>query len=384
MRMLKTTLFLLLVFQSIFSSAILYAKQKITVDLSQSDQQVWQRQQVLITLTVQTDDPFSRLEVDDFSEKGFSIIPFELQRTESNQQTTLTLKWVIFPFVSGKHSIELPRIRYRPNSGRIQTLQLKPLPLQVRKLPIYVPPTMPVGEIILQSKWDESWLVSTKSLLEWQVTMQGKQLAKQTMPPLTRQLSSNKSLEILPLQTTNEMIKSDQGFTHLRNYTIPLKAIKTGLLNLPTLEVQYFEPIAGKLQTAQLSPPFVLSINKWLLRAIGILLLIAVVLLLFFITKMIATSLRKSAKIKQALHQLKQATTYEEVRDALNQLALAKGWENNLSLSQFIDLWQEQSRDKGLLTDAIKTLQSQQFSPTDNNKIKDTAQMLWKALTAMS
>ena len=383
MSMLKITLVLLIILQQILSTSIVHAKQKITVSLTQSAQQVWQRQQVLITLKVQTDDPFSRLEVDDFSKQGFSITPFEQQRTELNQQTTLTLIWAVFPFVSGQHTIELPRIRYRPNSGRIQTLKLQDLSLQIRKLPIYVPPTMPVGKISLQSKWGESWLVTTKNLLEWQITLIGKQLAKQTMPPLSRQLVSNKSFEILPLQTINKALQSEDGITHQRSYTIPLKAIKNGLLNLPTLEVQYFEPTTGTLQTTRLSPPFVLSINKLILGILLSLILIAAVVLLFYVIKVLKHSLKKSAKRKLALQQLKQATSYSQIKNALNQLALAKGWEENLSLLQFTHHWEGKSRNT-LLTDTINTLQSQQFSKASNKEIKNIAQKLWKILIEKS
>ena len=82
-RLLLATLFIVL----FLTAPLVNAKSTPTIKLSQSAEQVWQRQQVLITLTVITDDPFARLEFDSFSHEGFSINPFELQRlSQINKQ----------------------------------------------------------------------------------------------------------------------------------------------------------------------------------------------------------------------------------------------------------------------------------------------------------
>jgi len=228
------------------------AKDLPTIELSQSAQQVWQRQQVLITLVVKSTDPFARLETEPFKQKGFSIIPFDLQRVESSKQTLLTLKWAVFPFIAGKQTLNLPRVRYRPNSGRMQTLNLNAVNLNVRRLPLYVSPTMPVGKITLKNIWNEGWFVTSQNLLEWQITEIGKQVAKQFIPPLTRQLNSTDAVDILPLQKSDKILKTDTGISYQRHYTVPLKARHSGFISLPEINIQYFEPVSGKLEKAHL------------------------------------------------------------------------------------------------------------------------------------
>lgn len=372
--------YLTIVLLTFFLSNFVSAQEMPIVTLKQSAQQVWQRQQVLITLEVNTNDPFSRLEIDDFQQKGFSIIPYELQRTETKESTQLVIKWVIFPFVAGTQNLELPRVRYRPNSGRIKILDLKELSIQVRRLPVYVPPTMPVGKINLQSTWSESWLTTTNNLLEWQIMLDGIGVAKQTMPPVTRQIMSTDSLQILPIQSFQKAPKTERGITNKLHYKIPLKATKSGKLALPKVEIQYFEPLSGKLQMASLSPPFVLSLNKWLLWLIALLILFVAVVLFILLVYFLKQALRKSALRKNILNQLSQATNYQQVRDALNQLALTHGWGKNMSLSKFLLMWELKFGKSHGLTEAISALQAQKFSLNEISEIKSISQDLIKII----
>ncbi len=347
---------------SILSSSIVSAEKPISVKLSQSSQQVWQRQQVLITLEVVTDDPFSRLEVDIFSQNGFSVTAFDLQRIESNKHTTLTIKWAVFPFIAGKQALKLPRVRYRPNSGRMQTLALKALPLNVRRLPLYVPPTMPVGKISLKNSWEKGWLVITHNLLEWQVTVKGKGVAKQFMPPLSRQLESTDAIEILPLQKSDKTIKTVTDLTHQRHYIIPLKVRSNGFVNLPKIEIQYFEPISGKLAKTHLSPPFVIALNRWLLGFIFLLFVALLSVFLFMLVTKIKHVFNKQKKQKQAIRQLSQATNYQQIRAALNQYALVKGWGENVALKTLPMLKAQGGVTSVLLEETINKLLAIQFS----------------------
>lgn len=360
-----------------FTAPLVNAKSTPTIKLSQSAEQVWQRQQVLITLTVITDDPFARLEVDSFSQEGFSITPFELQRIESDKQTTLTLKWAVFAFVAGKHALKLPRVRYRPNRGRMQTLALKTLALKVRRLPLYVSPTMPVGKISLASNWKEGWLVTTDSLLEWQIILEGKGVTKQFMPPLSRQIISTQSVDVLPIKRTQEVSKLEQGINQKRHYLIPIKALKSGVLNLPEIKVQYFEPTTGKLQKTLLTPPFVLALNKWLLGSTLFLFTLFLIYITYIGIKKISKLLSKRKKLAEALQQLSQATNYQQIRNALNQYSQAKGWGENLVLEKMSVLCEQQAGGVVDFKNEIIKLQALQFSQlshrqkSDLQKIKD-------------
>ena len=366
----------------LLSANAVNAKEKIKIKLKQSAQHVWQREQVLLTLEIKTDDPFSRLEVQNFQQKGFSIIPFKQQRLEKKDHTLLSITWALFPFVAGEHILELPRVRYRPNRGRIQTLELQEPSIQVRRLPVYVPPTMPVGEISLKNSWDDGWLVGTNNLLEWKVRLEGNAVAKQTMPPITRQLVSTDSLQFFPVQNTLESVKSGGGVKYQQHYKVPLKPLNNGLVELPDITVQYFDPQKGKLQSASLVIPRVVALSNWLIWLIGFVLLVIASLLAIYLFNVVKTITIRASKKKQALKLLASSENYHDIRNSINQLSKAYGWDENLSLSNFISLWEKEVRHapSSELHQIMNKLQADEFSSTEklveNSGIKQLVEKL--------
>ena len=251
------------------------------VKVTLSSNQVWQRQQVILTIEIKTQDPFARLESGPFQQEGFSITPLSItnnSKKKKEQETntksyTLTKKWAIHAFIPSTSPLKLPRIRYRPNRGRIKTLNIPNPMLKVRALPLYVPPTMPVGEISLsqsslsQNKKNKALanhIITPNNLYQWTITVTGKAVARQNMPPISRQLISTESYEILPTQRSQKTIETTQGLTQVNQYTIPIKATQSGIPTLPKIEVQYFDPASGKLVKAQLDPPLLIVLNKYL------------------------------------------------------------------------------------------------------------------------
>jgi len=354
------------------------AKERPQLTLTQSAETVWQRQQVLITLEVKTDDPFSRLEVDLFEQKGLSIVPYEQQRIENKDHVLLTMKWAIFSFIPGKQTLQLPEVVYRPNGGRKIKLDLQALSLQVKRLPVYVSPTMPVGKITLKNEWYESWLVTPNNLLSWKIQVEGEGVAQQTMPPISRQITNNKSLQFLPTKKDREIRLLDKGITNQFSYHIPLKANKSGMLDFPAIKVQYFEPVSGKLQTTKLSPPLVLSLNKWLLGIIIVLLFLGILILFFVLFKIFKQLYVKSIQRKKALKQLTEANSYLQIREAINQISLSHDWDDNLSLSMFLAHWERKFGKSSPLEKTIEQLQAQQFSAFGSQSIKEISKSLHK------
>jgi len=335
---------------------------KPEVSLKQSAQHVWQRQQALITLEVLTDDPFSRLEVEEFQQKGFSIRAFPLKRVEAKTTTRLILKWLVFPFMAGKQVLKLPEIVYRPNRGRKQKLSLDDIEIQVRQLPIYVSPTMAVGKIQLKSIWENTWFINTQALTEWQIQVIGTNVTNQTMPPIKRQILSNKSLKIFPIQATSKVLQTESGIINQRTYKIPFKALENGKLNLPVVEIQYFEPESGKLQNTKIKPPFVVALNQGLF---WFLFLIAVLISLFVFIKLLLLLINflvKSSREKQAIKLLNKAQSYSQLRSAVIQLSAVEGWSDNLSLPKFLQQWETKFGKAPRLEEKLEKLQRQYFS----------------------
>jgi len=335
---------------------------------------VWQREQVIVRVGPKTNDPFARLEVDTFTQHGLSIISQVQERSEKMQESSYTLskQWIVFPFIAGEHRLQLPRIRYRPNRGRIQTLSIPEATLTVKHLPIYVPPTMPVGKISLNGIWDEGILVTNKTLQQWQISVTGEGVAEQTLHPISHQLVSTKNYAIFPARTTQKMLQTQRGITYQRTYTIPFKANKNGRLALPVISVQYFDPASGKLRKTQLEPPFIIALNSWLQWLIALAILAPGITLIITISQKTKLWASRYAQHKKARQLLKNANTYEQAREALKLLSVSQGWKENITLTEFISLWKQNHNSKAKEPEAaIQQLQAYKFSSSRNeNEIR--------------
>jgi len=349
------------------------ADEKPEVKLSLSKNNIWQREQTFLTLEVISKDMLSRLDKEEFKQNGLSITPYNLDKVERNNKLHLILKWKIFSSLAKDQALALPRIRYRPNSGRPIKLELPELLLKVKPLPIYIPPTMPVGKIKLHSEWKNGLIIPTRKIVEWNIKVNSSQVAPQTLPAISRLLRSSESLQILPVKRFPESSKTQR-------YQIPVKAVSMGKLDLPKIEVRYFDPGTGRLKKATLNKPFVVVLNQWLLWLIAALL---IGLLLFFVVKItpwLQQLLKKHRLKKQALQLLKQAKNYPQIRGALGKYAVAKDWGMNMTLDSFMQNYRKNNSNEKNIEILINKLQKYQFAAEKKESIDRIGRDLYVAL----
>ena len=365
----------------------------LQIKISLSKEKVWQREQVTISLTIITKDTLARLASDDFEQNGFSIITLDQEGVEKEGKLHIKKEWIVYPFLAGEQLIKLPRIRYRPNSGRPITLELPQKILTVLRLPIYVSPTMPVGKIELESDWKHGRVIAANTLYQWQISAKVKQVAPQTMPAISRLLRSSESLQVLPIKTkilTSEALISDNDMVSSRTegdvfkqiiYQVPIKAIGFGQLELPEVAIQYFDPNSGKLKKTRLKYPYILVINQWLIGLAVIALLTGCI---FIIRKTLpnlqALNLKRKLK-REALSSLASANNYQEIRNALYLYAKAMGWGENITLDQFAQNLNIKPFHKEIGT-IIEKLRGAEFSLNDkyDQEVKKQASALYTLL----
>ena len=350
---------------------------QLQVNLSLSKETVWQREQVIVTLEVITNDTFARLDSDEFEQNGLTIIPSNQKGTETKNELKIVKQWTIFPFLAGDQVIALPRIRYRPNSGRPITLELPQKILSVLKLPIYVAPTMPVGKVELESKWENGSVISTNTLYEWNIIAKATRVAPQTLPAISKLLRSSESLNILPFKKSIET----RGGVLNSVYRIPFKVSSLGSLALPDIKVQYFEPESGKLEKVVLKQPFVFVISPWLIWSIVIVLFIGFIFVILRVFPYLQMLISKHKIRKDALNALANARDYQEIRSALSLYTKAMGWGENITLDQIafnIGVKQLKSDVESI----IEKLRGSEFSSEGRDKleIKKQASALHKLL----
>ncbi len=301
----------------------------------------WERQQVLFEVVISTPDLFATLLMENIVKTpGFEMVklPATRQRitaADGDKSSVLRIGWAIFPLLPGEHSITLPAIQYKL-SGRIQrTYFLPSLGLNVRALPPYVPPTMPVANVDISSSINAPFLLNTNSLFYWKISLKSTALMPYWLPPVLQQIKSSDQVNVVQIDSKRTMQPNMSGVNGQVIYHVPFKPNRSGLLNLPDLRLQTFDANSGRLITVTHFGQrfFVLStVWRWVLSSV-------VVLLLYWLTTHLAkrwnNMRQRNIKHKYALQKLQHAQNTDALRAAIKLLGEAEGLPLNLSLSKW-------------------------------------------------
>ena len=314
------------------------------VSVNVSQQQPWQRQQVLVTLSVTTPERFASLQAEAITGlAGFEVVllPATRERIESEgADTQLSIGWALFPLLAGSQTIDLPVISYRLGGREQRHYFLPPLQLDVQALPPYVPPTLPVGEVSIVSEPVNGELQPGKLKL-WNVSLQGPGVPAHWLPPLLNQIQTDESIQFLPAELARSTKPDLSGVHGEVMYQIPFKPLRSGFLQLPEFHLQYFDPITGRLMTVTHQPhqPLVLGLAWRVLFSVVSLVLLAVCG--WWLLKLTRTWFVRRGHYRQAAIQIAKAKDAQQLRAALQALAAAEGWGKNLTLHDWAEAWRK-------------------------------------------
>ncbi len=378
--------FLLLFLLLIFGNAQADDSLQWKVEAKLSSSNVWQRQQVILSVEATTTDEFARLETQALDLSDFEVIelPYTALKSETEKnKRTIKVGWILFPLVAGRYEIELPKIYYRPSSGQRKKLKFPIKILNIKALPSYVPPTMPVGKVVIENSLDAGKygrLHTTKTLTNWNIKVITNDVLPQTIPPVLNQIKKNSALEVLPETIKQITTKNFSGLKNSTHYQLPIKALKSGRLSLPELSIQFFDPQDNTLKKALSKSPIHWALNPYLQLFLAIVAFIIILLALFKAYKKINNYLKKQQNIRHAKNKIQQAKNTTELRDALQHYAQANGWQENTTLEQWLDNWQSQNRENNKIASVLEHLQSVQFEERSSYGIDDVKAGLSKSL----
>jgi hypothetical protein len=327
------------------SNAIIHGKPLI-VDLNVSAQQVWQRQQLLVTVEVQSPDRFFNIEAQPFNSGSFEVRPFVMNRetletdasaADSGYGSRIRAGWAVFPLLSGDFTLELPMIRYLTGGKINRRFFLPRITVRVRELPAYIPPNMPVAKVSVASEFMTNGWLRTGHMAYWNITLDADGTLAYWLPPVLHHIQSSNQVEYLPAKSWPS-VYIDAGGTHARVvHQVPFKPQSIGNVDLPQLKIQYFDPDTGRIETVyhQTPPPF-----AWNTTVFAVVLLL-MMFLLFKGRKRIAQKYQRITQKRTAIRALEEANTPQRILIALRQLAVAEGWPANLTVSDFLRLWKQ-------------------------------------------
>lgn len=340
----------------------------LTVTPKISTTRPWVREQVLVMLEVITPDRFASLAIEPQPLPGFEVIPLAGERerieTPEGERTRLRIGLALFALLPGTHKVSLPPVQYRLDGG---TRWLFPLPepiLEVKALPPYVPPTLPVGRVDIETALERNGLLRPGELAILRLRLKAKAMPSHWLPPLYRSLSNNEQVRYYPPQSDYSATTDSSGVNAVAEHRIPLSALGQGRLALPTLKLDYFDPATGRLErTVHQAPrPVVLGFSTQI--AIVMLILVGIIWGAPKLWRRAAWLLYCRRERRAALNDLARAEDATALRAALRRYAAAAGGPSNISLGQL-----QQQLCGAVKPEMIYTLSEASYAPSHGEEL---------------
>jgi len=339
------------------------------------DTEVWLRQAVPLTMTLETASSIIVLRRDDVVQDALDIRPIETAAQsvdETRERYRHTTGWVVHPLRQGQQPLQLPPLHYVRDGVTTHRFYPPRLQLTVRPLPPYLPPQMPVGTLSFESDRPARFLL-TDTLRHVTVRLEGVGIRIHDMPQLERQLRSSAELTLYPAQQTRrESIEAGQLISH-SEYEIPLTVKQSGRTTLPDFRLDYFDPDTGRIVSLKTDEQTVYALNRWLFYLLIGMLMIALWFGIRTLLPVAQRHIRRLHGYTRVLALLPQADSDETVIRLLHELAGKEGWPANLTLAHWSQYWQNRYVPDPRIDQAIEGLMLKRYAgqPLDIRPIRE-------------
>lgn len=337
----------------------------------------YEQQQFILHVKVLSADSTSRLSIDKKPViEGFSSMPLPFERSKNKEgMYVLKIGWALSALKRGELKLKLPPVEYSVSGVSRKKFFLPSKRINIKALPLYLPPTIPIGKISIQSELSKNGLLQSDSISYWNIKLTGNLNNSYKLPPILRQVKSNSQIKFLPVNSTRSIKTTNNSLTSIVNHSIPFKALNSGFLTFPEIQLQYFDPVNGKINTLihKAKGTFVLSL-LWLS-------LLDIILGLFLIYLLLAVYKKwqkfKFSKLKreQALKLLQENNSLK-IRESIRLLSEAEYWPKNLTLTQWSKCWVNRYQTNNNFNHLINTLSKYFYGSCDSYNSKNVSNQL--------
>ena len=325
------------------------------------DVQVWQRERTTLSVSVETTDRFATLEASLPRIEGVDVQALPAtNETGTDGKRVLRLTWQLSAHTPGKQTIQLPAIRYNLNGRDAAQWQPPTQTLEVQALPPYLPPTIPVGKVEIESRIEPNGWLQPEHLAYWHISLHSDTVHSAQFPAILKQLHSS-GVELFPAKVEKAVGDTQQ---YRLDYHIPFKAQHSGKLDLPTLQWHWFDPATARLEQVQYTPPSPLVLG-WMARIalilLGSLLLLGAVLSVGKRAKQRWQQWRSKQRVWQAVQG---GNAPQTVKQAMCDCALVHAWPDNFSTGQWLACWEQRYGQTAALRTQLEAVEHQRFTAT--------------------
>ncbi len=234
----------------------------------------------------------------------------EIKRADStqiNSHKIIQLNWLLSAQSPGVFQLDPPAIVQR-GRGRWR-FYFPRIEVRVKPLPSYIPPTIPVGKVFLQTG-----LIYEKNKPFWFIEVMNKGALPEEIYGIRSQLMRLSGLKAESVKHSNRVLdQTTENFTSIQHYQFPVPQWTMGVSAGLHIEVSYFDAADGKIKKVSQRLPAVWNIpDAWsyVFIVLGTLMLVSLLWLSF-------KRLKNFLAWRQYLLQLQQKTDPHDIRQLL-------------------------------------------------------------------
>lgn len=245
-----------------------------------------------------------------------------------------TLSWSYLPTRIGTHHIELPSVRYVRDGIVTHVFYHPQQNIEIQPLPLYVPGNISVGKLSLKIN-DLPYFMLTGKLYHLTLELHGSGIRQGQLPQLENYLHSQSGLKLYPVSTHHSYTSTPQGLKSQSLLHLPIKADSSGFYSLNNIDLSYFEPNAGKINTLSYHWPGVIFISPSVLGLAGLLLSVFLIHYIGKLTGYIRYLYKRRKIYQQARYHLHEAKTPHQIKQAVMLINLLHDCTDNTTLQHW-------------------------------------------------
>lgn len=325
----------------------------------------WLKQQVTITTTLTSASSIQVMSTHEPLQAGLVIRPSGPQTQPIDGSLPVRYQhqvaWQLHSTHQGDVTLDNIFVYLQRDGVRTHQFVLRPIKLTVLPLPSYLPATIPVGHLSLETSLPKQWQF-TGSLSMMLFKLHARNMLESDIPNLLQQLNTAPKLKFYDAQIDTQTVATPSLLTTTQIYHIPFMANEIGIVRLPPVRLQYFDPDQSRLMTITYPSMWFLSVYRWLvfpLIAIGGWI---IYWLVGRIIRHIKRHWNRYRGYQLAKHQWQRVDSPQALRHVLQQIAIAEGWPINLSLSAWQQHWNQRYPQRHAPVFGFRLLKSALYS----------------------
>jgi len=345
----------------------------------------WEREQVIIRAQIITSDKDIQLNTKNIQHEGIKSYPLKHHTyptiINGNKFYIHSIGWSVYFLYQQNVNIKLPSIEYLKNSIPLFKFNTKDVKFSVKPLPIYIPPTTPVGRIKLKSTLiglptHKILQPGTTNTIKY--TLSGRGVPAYWLPSISQYfVQYYNQRQYIHTGTTSKNVVSESNVHGYKTINIAFTTNKNGTTTLEDIKLPYFDPESGKLKIYKHSHENTFVLNIYLQIILFIIIAFIVYSLLNITYKKISAYIRRCHLQRLCLTSIVNASTANDLRKALVYFSNAEKWQKNNSLNQWLNQYSQNYIASKKLTDTFFSINKSMYAKNINEEQQSTFEN-WK------